>query len=174
MKLFLSIILATVLFVSEADAQKIFATRNAKVSFSAPNDDDVTAVNNEVTSRIADNGQMTFSLLIKGFKFKYAEMQDHFNDQYLESTKFPRADFKGMIANLKDVNFTKEGIYKATVNGDLTLHGVTKKITVNGTIEIKGGKPFASGKFTMVMNDFNVAAKAVAEKVNVEVSCQYQ
>ncbi len=174
MKLFLSLVISTVFFIANADAQKIFATRNGKVTFSAPNDEDVTAVNNEVTSRIADNGQMTFSLLIKGFKFKYAEMQDHFNDQYLESTKFPRGDFKGTITNLNEVNFSKDGAYKATVSGDLTLHGVTKKVTVNGTIEVKGGKPVLTAKFTIVMNDFNVSAKAVAEKVNVEVSCQYQ
>lgn len=174
MKLFLSLVIATVFFASNADAQKIFATRNGKISFTAPNDDDVAAVNNEVTSRIADNGQMTFSLLIKSFKFKFAEMQDHFNDQYLESTKFPRGDFKGTITNLTEVNFSKDGTYKATVSGDLTLHGVTKKVTVNGTIEVKGGKPAVIAKFTIALNDFNVSAKAVAEKVNVEVSCQYQ
>jgi hypothetical protein len=174
MKLFLSLFMVTLFFVSESNAQKIFATRNAKISFLAPNDEDVTAVNNEVTSRIADNGQMTFSLLVKGFTFKYAEMQDHFNDQYLESTKFPRADFKGMITNLSDVNFTKDGTYKATVKGDLTLHGVTKSVTVNGMIDVKSGKPVINAKFVIVMNDFNVSAKAVAEKVNVEVSCQYQ
>jgi len=174
MKILVSLFIATFFLVSDSGAQKIFATRNAKVTFSAPNDDDVTAVNNEVTSRIADNGQITFSLLIKGFKFKYAEMQDHFNDQYLESTKFPRADFKGNITNLSEVNFAKEGSYKATVSGDLTLHGVTKKVTVNGTIEVKAGKPAVNAKFTIVMSDFNVSAKSVAEKVNAEVSCQYQ
>lgn len=174
MKLFLSLIIATLFLVSDADAQKIFATRNGKVTFSAPSDEDVTAVNNEVTSRMADNGQMTFSLLIKGFRFKFAEMQEHFNDQYVESTKFPRADFKGTISNLKDVNFSKDGSYKATVNGDLTLHGVTKKVTVNGTIDIKDGKPAVTGRFTILMNDFNVSAKAVTDKVSVDVSCQYQ
>ncbi len=174
MKLFLSLIIATLFMVSDADAQKIFATRNGKVTFAAPSDDDVTAVNNEVTSRIADNGQMTFSLLIKGFKFKFAEMQEHFNDQYLESNKFPRADFKGNLANPKDINFGKDGSYKATVIGDLTLHGVTKKVTVNGTIDIKDGKPTVTGKFTILMNDFNVSAKAVTDKVSVDVSCQYQ
>ncbi|HEY3388877.1 MAG TPA: YceI family protein [Prolixibacteraceae bacterium] len=174
MKLFLSLAIATLFLATDAGAQKIFATRNGKITFSSPSDDDVTAVNNEVTSRIADNGQMTFSLLIKGFQFKYAEMQEHFNDQYLESTRFPRADFKGIIDNLKDINFSKDGIYKATVNGDLTLHGITKKVTVNGKIEIKGGKPVASGSFTIVMNDFNVSAKSVTDKVSVDVICQYQ
>jgi hypothetical protein len=174
MKLFLSCIVATMFFVSNADAQKIFATRNGKITFSAPSDEDVKATNNEVTSRIADNGQLTFSLLIKGFRFQLAEMQQHFNDQYLESNKFPRADFKGNIVNLKDVDFSKDGNYKVSVKGDLTMHGVTKNITSNGIIEIKGGKPVASCQFTIVMKDFNVNAASVTDKVTVDVSCQYQ
>ena len=101
-------------------------------------------------------------------------MQEHFNDQYLESNKFPRADFKGTIVNLKEVNFGKDGSYKVSVKGDLTLHGVTKSITVAGTIEIKGGKPLASCKFVIRMKDFNVDASSVTETVNAEVNCQYQ
>lgn len=174
MKFILTCIIATLCISTQVDAQKIFATRNGKISFASPTDDDVKAVNNEVASRIADNGQMTFSALIKGFKFRYAEMQDHFNDQYLESTKFPRADFKGTISNLKDVNFSKDGVYKVSVKGDLTLHGVTKNITTNGTIEIKASKPIATCRFEMVMKDFKVDASSVTDKVMVEVSCQYQ
>jgi hypothetical protein len=173
MKLFFTVIISF-LFISQVGAQKIFATRNGKVTFEAPSDDQVKAVNNEVTSRIADNGQLTFSLLIKGFKFKLAEMQDHFNDQYLESTKFPRADFKGNIVNLKDVDFSKDGTYKIAVKGNLTMHGVTKEITVNGTVEIKAGKPAASAKFTILMKDYNVSASSVTDKVRVDLACQYQ
>jgi hypothetical protein len=174
MKLFLSFLVSIVFFVSNTDAQKIYATRNGKITFSSPSDEDVKAVNNEVTSRMADNGQVTFSLLMKGFKFKFAEMQEHFNDQYAESNKFPRADFKGTLVNLSDVNFNKDGSYKATVKGDLTMHGVTKNITASGTIEIKGGKPAVSCQFSVSMKDFNIDAARVADKVSVEVSCQYQ
>ena len=168
---FMSLVL---LIAVQADAQKIFGTRNGKITFESPTDGDVKAVNNEVTSRIADNGQITFSMLIKGFKFKYAEMQEHFNDQYVESSKFPRADFKGNIVNLKDVNFAKDGTYAVTVKGDLTLHGVTKNITVKGNIEIKGGKPSARAGFVINMSDFKIDASSVTEKVTVDLNCQYQ
>lgn len=173
MKFFFTFIIS-IFLLNQLDAQKVFATRNGKVSFEAPSDEDVKATNNEVSSRIADNGQLTFSLLIKGFKFKMAEMQEHFNDQYLESTKFPRADFKGTIQNLTEVNFAKDGTYKIAVKGDLTMHGVTKGITVNGTIEIKNGKPVANAKFTALMKDYNINAGSVTDKVVVEISCQYQ
>jgi hypothetical protein len=166
--------LSILFLVNTADAQKVYATRNGKISFTSPSDEDVKAVNNEVTSRVADNGQLTFSLLMKGFKFKLAEMQEHFNDQYVESNKYPRADFKGNIVNLATVNFGKDGSYKISVKGDLTMHGVTKNITVNGTLDIKGGKPVANAQFTISMKDFNVDASSVTEKVTVDVSCQYQ
>jgi polyisoprenoid-binding protein YceI len=174
MKSVFALVLSLVFLVNQSDAQKVYATRNGKITFSAPSDADVKAVNNEVTSRIADNGQVTFSLLIKGFKFKFAEMQEHFNDQYLESSKFPRADFKGNITNLSDVNFSKDGTYKVSVKGDLTMHGATKNITVPGTIEIKGGKPSATAAFTLAMKDFKIDASSVTDKVSVELSCQYQ
>jgi polyisoprenoid-binding protein YceI len=123
---------------------------------------------------MADNGQITFSLLTKGFKFKLAEMQEHFNDQYIESNKFPRSDFKGNIVNIKDVNLAKDGVYKVTVKGDLNLHGVTKNITANGTIEVKGGKVSAQCQFAIVMKDFNVDAAKVTQKVDLEITCQYE
>jgi len=172
---FVYVFLIGILFLgTQAEAQKVFGTRNGKISFISPTDEDVKATNNEVASRMADNGQITFSALIKGFKFKYAEMQEHFNDQYLESTKFPRADFKGTIVNLKEVNFGKDGSYKVVVKGDLTLHGVSKNITANGTIEIKSGKPIASCKFVILLKDFKVEASSITEKVNVEVNCVFQ
>jgi hypothetical protein len=174
MKLIFSFIISILIFTGTATAQKVYGTRNGKISFVSPSDEDVKATNNEVASRISDNGQLTFSLLIKGFKFKLAEMQEHFNDQYVESNKFPRADFKGNIVNLGEVNFNKDGIYKVTVKGDLTLHGVTKNITAKGTIEIKGGKPIATCQFVLLMKDFAVSASSVTDKVSVDIACQYQ
>lgn len=174
MKPFFSFILAAVFAVTSVNAQKVFSTRNGKISFAAASDDEVKATNNEVNSRVADNGQITFSLLIKGFRFKLAEMQDHFNDQYLESNKFPRADFKGNLTNLGEVNFNKDGVYKATVKGALTLHGITKNITANGTIEIKGGKPVVACKFSIPLKDYNVSTSGVGDRIAVEVNCTYQ
>ncbi|MBV9989312.1 MAG: YceI family protein [Chitinophagaceae bacterium] len=174
MKSVIVLVLSMAFFATAADAQKIFSTRNGKISFSAPKDEDVKAVNNEVVSRIADNGQITFSMVIKSFRFKFAEMQEHFNDQYLESSKFPRADFKGNIVNLSDVNFSKDGVYKVTVKGDLTMHGVTKNLTVPGTITISGGKPSVEAQFTALMKDFNVSASSVTDRVTVDIACQYQ
>jgi len=173
MKKILFLALFSIAF-TQTQAQKLYGTRNAKVSFIATNDEDVKAVNNEVASRLSDKGEISFSLLIKGFKFEYAEMQEKFNNDYAESNKFPRAEFKGTISNIKDINFTKDGSYKAVVKGNLTLHGVSKPVTVNGTITVKAGKVSATGKFPIVMKDHKIEASAVTEKVNAEINAVYQ
>jgi len=153
-----------------------YITKNGKITFfsDAPSEK-IEGHNNQVnTAMDISTGDLVFKVLMKSFEFENALMQEHFNDQYAESTKFPRADFKGNMVNLKDVNFTKDGSYKVSVKGDLTMHGVTKNITVNGIVEIKGGKPVVRGSFTINLKDYKIDASSVTEKVDVEVSCQYQ
>ncbi|PZX64430.1 YceI family protein [Hydrotalea sandarakina] len=171
---FMLFFLCFTLSIVTVKAQKAYVTRNGQISFVATNDDDVSAVNNEVASRITTNGDITFSLLIKSFFFQYAEMQDHFNSDYLQSNTYPRSDFKGKITNIQSINFSKNGVYPATVQGNLTLHGVTKPITVNGTIEVQGTKIIAKAKFTLQLSDFNIHADRVAKKVAIQFNCTYQ
>lgn len=173
--IFLTTLFTLSMLVSlRVEAQKTFGTRNGQIVFQSPTDEDVKAINNEVSSRLLDNGALNFSLLIKGFKFKMAEMQDHFNTQYLQSTQFPRADFKGNITNISSVNFAKDGSYPIQVKGDLTLHGVTQKVSASGTLVIAKGKPLAKANFPLVIKDFGVNAPDVTEKVTISINCQYQ
>lgn len=166
--------ISALFFVSSLEAQKTYGTRNGQIVFQSPSDEDVKAINNEVSSRLQDNGTLSFSLLIKGFKFKMAEMQDHFNTQYLQSNQFPRADFKGTITNIASVNFAKDGNYPVKVKGDLTLHGVTRPVSADGNIQIAKGKPLAKANFSIIIKDFGVNAPDVTEKVTITVNCQYQ
>src|SRR4051812_31116624 len=125
-------------------AQKIYSTKTGKISFfsSAPLED-IEAKTSEVESKFASNGQIVFTLLMKGFEFENQQMEDHFNEEYLESTKYPKADFKGNIINMNEIDLSKDGTYPAKVKGSLTIHGVTKEIATNGTIEVKGPKVIA-------------------------------
>lgn len=168
------VVISTLLLVPSLQAQKTYGTRNGQIVFQSPSDEDVKAINNEVSSRLQDNGTLSFSLLIKGFKFKMAEMQDHFNTQYLQSNQYPRADFKGTVTNIASVNFAKDGNYPVQVKGDLTLHGVTRPVSANGSIQIAKGKPLAKASFSIVIKDFGVNAPDVTEKVTITVNCQYQ
>lgn len=161
-------------------AQKIWSTRTGQVKFfSKTPGEDIEAVNNEVDSKIAQaNGQMVFNILIKGFRFPNALMQEHFNENYMESAKFPRAEFKGFIINNTSINYTKNGTYNATAEGNITIHGVTKKVSIPGTIEVKDGKITSKSVFKVKLKEYQIKGSAigdtVAPEIEITVNCKYQ
>jgi polyisoprenoid-binding protein YceI len=165
--------------LTRIDAQKIYSTKSGRISFfsSAPLQD-IEAKTSEVESKLATNGQIVFTLLIKGFQFDNQKMEDDFNEDYMESSKYPKAYFKGNITNISDINFSKEGTYPATVKGELTIHGVTKEITANGTIEVKGAKVIATSKFNVAVRDYNIGGaligKKIANTIAITVNCEYE
>ena len=180
MKQLLIILALSLFFPGNIIAQKIYSTKTGKISFfsNAPLED-IEAKNNEVESKLATaNGQVIFLLLMKGFEFENDLMQDHFNEDYAESSKYPKADFKGSVTNIGEINFSKDGIYTAKVKGNLTLHGVTKEIQSNGTIEVKNQKVTAKAKFPISLKDFNIGGsligKKIANSIDITVNCQYE
>lgn len=162
--------------VTTAQAQKVYQTKSGKIKFfSTTPVEDIEAINNQTDAKLATNGQMVFMVLIKGFKFDNALMQEHFNsDGYMESSKFSKAVFMGNIVDLKAVDFTKDGSYKVSVKGNLEIHGIKKEVTVPGTIEIKGGKLSSKSVFKVAIADYGVKGHAkVAKEVEVTVDCKY-
>jgi len=165
-----------------ADAQNIYMTKNGKVSFysRARSPEKVEADNNEVSSVVnTQTGDLVFAILLKSFHFESALMEEHFNENYVESNKFPKSTFKGKVVNLSAINFAKDGAYPATVEGELTLHGVTKKVSYTGSFIIKAGKINATSKFTIKLKDYNVSipslvADKISEDIDVTVDCKYE
>ncbi len=173
-------LLAATLAISNAATSQNYYTKNGKVSFfSKTSMENIDAVNNQAVSILnTSNGEMAFSVLIKGFLFKKELMQEHFNENYMESDKFPKATFKGSIADVKKVTFTKDGSYPVTVNGDLTIHGVTKKVAAPGTITVKAGKITGASTFTVALADYNISIPKVVENnisktIEIKVECNY-
>ena len=161
-----------------AFGQKVYQTKSGKISFfsSAPLED-IRAVNNQVDAKLATNGQVVFMIAMKGFRFPNATMQEHFNENYLESTKFPKAVFMGKISNLADVHFDKDGVYNTTVTGELELHGVKQPVTATGTVEVKSGKVIAKSVFKIKLADYNIKGAWIGEKIakeiEITVDCRY-
>ena len=158
---------------AQKDALLTFSTKKGSIKFVSPTDADVSAINNEVSSKISASGDIRFSLLFKGFQFKYAEMQTHFNEEYVESEKYPRASFTGTIQNMKSIDLSKEGKYSAKIIGTLTMHGVTKPVQTTATLNISKGKIAATATMSINMSDFKIDASAVTEKVDLEINCNY-
>jgi hypothetical protein len=160
-----------------ATAQKNWETKTAQVRFVAVDDNDIDAVNKEAVSRLEPNGKLSFIMLMKGFHFDMAKMEEHFNTEYIESDKFPRAFFNGQITNFKTVDLKKDGQYPITVTGNMQVHGVNKSVQTNGILEVKSGVVKANAKFTVRLKDFGIGGimiKMVADKINVEVNATYQ
>lgn len=165
-----------------AEAQNIQMTKTGKVSLysRAKSIEKVEADNNEVSSILnTQTGDFVFAVLMKSFHFQLALMEEHFNENYVESTKYPKSTFKGKITNLSAVNFTKDGAYPVTVEGDMTLHGVTKKITATGSVTVKAGKISATSKFAIKLKDYNVTipslvADKISEEIDITVDCKYE
>ena len=175
----MSLFMIVVVFTLNATAQ-IYLTRNGKITFfsQAPLEN-IEAVNNEVTSMLdTKKGELAFVVLIKSFKFKKAKMEEDFNEDYMESNSFPKANFKGNISDMTKIDFSKDGTYPATVTGDLSIHGITKKVEASGTITITQGVINASSKFSVKVKDYNIKIPSIvenkiAETVDVTVDCKY-
>ena len=163
------------------NAQDVFLTRTGKIEFHAGTSvEDVDAVNNEVTSMVNNKtGEIVFNVLIKSFHFKRALMEEHFNENYLESSKIPKATFKGKITDLSAVNFAKDGTYKATVTGELNLHGATQQVTMPATVTIAGGNIRGQASFKIKPEDYKIVIPSlvqdkVAKVVDISVDCLYE
>ena len=117
-------------------------------------------------------------MVITDFTFPKSLMQTHFNENYMESDKYPKSTFKGKISNSSEVKFEVNGKYNAIIEGELTIHNVTKTIKVNGTIEVKDGKIFAKATFPVKLVDYKIEIpkivfQKIAETVQVTVDLSY-
>jgi hypothetical protein len=159
-------------------AQDKFFTKSGSIQFVSKGAVETIQANHRSVTCVLDSktGAMQYAVLMKGFEFKKALMQEHFNENYVESDKYPKAEFRGQITNNSEIAYTKDGVYNAHVKGKLTLHGQTKDVEADGKITVKGGKLLLNSEFPLLMSDYNIAIpKLVKENmsntVTVLVNC---
>lgn len=173
------ILILLLVFAGNIYAQKYISKTSHVWFFSHTPMEDIEAHNHQAVSILdPQTGDLQFSLLVKSFEFKVALMQEHFNENYMESNTFPKAGFKGKITNLDQIDFKKDGNYKVMVTGDLTIHGVAKGITTEGTIEVLNGKVSAKAKFAVAPSDYNIVIPSVVEnkiakQVDITIESKY-
>lgn len=179
-------IIAIALFLgilTSSTAQDLYYTKTAKVNFDAtPSNpvEEIEANNSEAASFLnIANGDLVFAVLVKSFRFEKALMEEHFNENYMESNKFPKSDFKGKITNIADVNFKKDGDYKVTAEGKLTMHGITLPVTVTGVITIKSGAIKAKASLKIKLEDYkidrpSVVKDKIAETATISIDANYE
>ncbi len=136
--------------------------------------EDITAENNQ-TYAVLDpvSHHMAFAVLIKGFIFPKELMQEHFNENYLESDKYPKATFSGACSG--DMDLIKEGTYEVVIKGDLNMHGVTKPIETTAKLEVKKGHIKGTSVFNLRPEDFNISIPSIVrDKIANEIEVKVQ
>jgi polyisoprenoid-binding protein YceI len=159
--------------VANGSAQKLITkTGSIKFQASTASYEEVAAENKSVSAVLDQStGDFAALVLIKGFRFKVALMEEHFNENYMESEKFSKATLKGKIENF-DVSEITNTPKNFTLKGDLTIHGKTKPVTVTVKISKANGGVNATGNFEVKPEDFDIeipslVRKKIADKVKI-------
>lgn len=166
------VVLASLLLLAGNLYAQKYLTRTGKVTFfSSTSLENIEAFNNETACVLdAESGDFIIQVPVKSFKFDRSLMQEHFNENYMESDKYPKAEYKGTITDIKSVDFSKDGTYKVNTKGKLKMHGVTKDVSIPGTITVKGKSITAKAEFKVVPQDYNVEIPSiVSEKIAKEI-----
>lgn len=177
-KTFIVTLLVVLLFSFNSMAQDKYFTKSGRISFfSKATMENIEAHHRSVSALLdTKTGSIQFALLMKGFEFKKALMQEHFNKSYIESDKFPKAEFKGQVVNNSEINYAVNGEYPAKVNGEITIHGQSKQIETIGTITVKDGKLLLKASFPLTVADYKITIPRIyrdniAKSINVTVDC---
>ena len=177
----IKLLIAATLLSTSLCAQDKFYTKGGNIQFVSKGAIETIQANHKSVTCVLDTktGNMQFAVLMKGFEFEKALMQEHFNENYVESHKYPKAEFKGQVVNNSEVNYTKDGTYSAKVKGTLTMHGETKEVETIGNVVVKSGKVQTGAEFTILLSDFKieipkVVKDNVSNTVKITVDCSLE
>lgn len=169
-------ILFTLLLVVNITFAQRLLTRSGEIKFDAsmPNLVEIAGKSNTV-SAILDlpTGQFATSVIIKSIRFKTPLMEEHFNENYMESSKFPNSTFKGKIIGF-DAKKLSTSKVAFDIEGDLTIHGITKKVKTKIYLSSNGSKVAATGNFTVHAQDYGIEIpKLVKDKFAEQIKVSF-
>jgi polyisoprenoid-binding protein YceI len=175
---YISIILLAWMSINNQAGQDLYVSKNAKISLfsSAPIEDIKASSSTGASVFNAATGELAFSVAIRSFQFPKSLMQEHFNSDYMESDKYPRATFKGKIK--ENIDVSKDGTYPITVIGDLSVHGVTQNRSITGKLIVSGGTISMTSEFVVKCADHNIKIPSIvfhniAESIQMNVTVNY-
>jgi hypothetical protein len=174
---YITMILLAWLTVNHA-GQDIYTCKNANINLysSAPIEDIEATATNGVSVFNAGTGELDFSVPIRGFHFPKALMEEHFNENYIESDKYPQATFKGKIQEHPDLS--KDGTYPVTATGDFQVHGVTQTRTITGNLKVNNNVITMTSEFMVKCADHHIEIPQIvfhhiAESIRIRVAATY-
>jgi len=151
---------------------------NGKISFKSEASLEVIAAKSNKLRGAIEPEYNTFawSVEIRSFEgFNSPLQKEHFNENYMESTKYPKASFAGKI--IEKIDFQTDGTYEIRAKGQLIVHGVEQERIVKGTLEVQNGKIRIRCSFTVPLSDHNISIpkivhQKIAEEINVTVEAE--
>ena len=172
------IVLLLIITSISVQAQDKYLTKSGSLEFEAsvPSFEEVKAKNESVTAILnTENGEIAALLLIRGFRFKNALMEEHFNENYAESDVYPKATFKGKINNFSLDEYADSKNQKITVEGVLEFHGQSKQLSnIEAFISIEDEVITLDGTFTVQASDFKIdIPKIVKNKLSNDVQVTF-
>ena len=168
-------------FFGDVASQTRYIERNGNASFfsSAPLEDIEAHTSQAVSVIDISSGEIVASVLMRSFRFRKSLMQEHFNENYVESHKYPKATFRGTITNISELDVKKEGKYSLDVQGEITIHGVTQPLRVKAEAVVNNGTLQAKAVFPLRVKDFKIeiprlVIQNIAEVVEVTLAFNYK
>lgn len=167
------------LVAADAEAQELLYAKNFETSFfSEARFENIEAVSTKGTSVLdKKRGEVAFKIPIQSFRFSNGLMQEHFNENYMESDKFPYATFKGKMTEGTDLS--ENGTYNVLVNGQLSVHGITKTRTIAGVVVVKDGQIQITAAFIVPVQDHKIRIpndklSNISQDIKVKVKAVYE
>ena len=157
-----------------ARSQNLYRCEDGKISFSSNAPLELINASTEELRGVIDPDKRTFAFVVKITSFKgfNAELQrDHFNENYMESDKYPNASFKGKI--IEETDFSKNGNYVVRAKGTINIHGVEQERIIKARVTIDNNSMAVEASFPVVLNDHDISVpKVVHEKIASEVTVE--
>lgn len=175
------ILLLLTIFMPVKSQDTLWFTRTGHIYFISHTDIIDIDANHYQTGSFLNtrSGEIAFTLLMKSFQFSLPLAEEHFNENYAESEKFPKATFKGQILNFDPSKLIPDIDYKVVVKGDLTIHGITSGVTEQGTLRRSGNVIRGASKFTIRLETYNIKVPnivedRVAKEIPIDVDLKYE
>ena len=175
----ITLLLSALMLGGMAIKAQVFMCKETNVTFFSETPmENIEAKNKAVQGAInTKNGQVQIKVLNIGFVFEKPLMQEHFHENYMETTKYPESIMKGNI--VETVDWAKDGETAVTVKGTMSMHGVTKNVEIKGKITIAAGKISIDAKFPIKVADYGIkvpslVVKNIAEVVDVTITSKME
>ncbi len=169
------LVLFALVLISKTYAQDLFVAKNINVGFYSKTPLEDIEAESKIGYGVMQLGkrELNFTIKVSSFNFPRPLMQEHFNENYMESEKFPNASFKGKLN--EEYNLTVDGVYKVSATGKLEMHGVEKDRTIDGVLTVKNGQILLSTSFKVLCADHKIKIPTmviakIAEEVTVSVN----